>query len=154
MKKYVFSVFTAFILCFNGCISAQNTNTEMQIIETLKDFYTKYNAVWSIKPPLTPDILERKLDSLNAIYCTSALRKDAKKSIEGDYGQDLLTNDLASVDLNENLKIEKDSTNENVYVVSFTATNSDASGNPVKQNVVLHVSVVKEKEGYKINDVK
>jgi hypothetical protein len=118
----------------------------------LKEFYTEYNAVWSIKPPLTPEIMNSKLDSLIVKYCTSKLRNEAKKQLE--YGQDLLTNDLGSTNLNESMKIEKDSTKENGYIVSFIASNSDASGKLVKQEVVLHVSVVKEKDNYLINEVK
>jgi hypothetical protein len=152
MKKIVFFLIINTVICFSSCVRAQNTNSEKKIIEMLTKFYTEYNAVWLIKPPPVPDIFNRKLDSLIVKYCTSKLRNKAKKSLED--GNDLLTNDLPGINSFENLKIEKDSTLENVYVVCYTTANADASGKLIQHKVVLHVTVVKEKDSYKINEIK
>ena len=152
MKKNVFFLLFAFVFCFSCCINAQNNNSEKQIIEMLRKFYTEYNAVWSIKPPLALQVLDSKLDSLMIKYCTSKLRNKAKKCLKD--GNDLLTNDLASVDLNEKLEVEKDSAIGNGYIVRFTASNMNASRRLIKQKVVLHVTVVKGKDNYRISDVK
>lgn len=141
-------------ICLESCISAQNNNSDMQIIEMLTKFYSEYNAVWSNKPPLSTDLLARKLDSINYKYCTSKLRNEAKKALEGDYGFDLLTNNFPAINSFENLKVEKDLKVENDYIVSYTHIFNDISSKPVKHIVLLHVSVVKEGDSYMINMVK
>jgi len=144
--------FISCIMLMSSCGQAQTNTSEKQITAMLKEFYTAYNNVWSTKPPLAPDVLDIKLHSLIVRFCTTKLADNAKKSLED--GMDLLTNNLASVDLNEKLKVEKDSRKENEYIVSFVASNSDASGRIVKQQVTLYVTVVKEGESYKIDSVK
>lgn len=154
MNNKIFSIIGAVVLSFNGCSFAQNSKLDRQIIEMLSSFYCEYNAVWSSKPSFTTVVLERKLDSLNAIYCTSELRKAAKISLEGEYGQDLLTNGFPGIDSFDNLNIVKDIKIENGYIVSYTHIFNDIPGKPQKNKVILHVSVVKEGDIYKISDVK
>ncbi|MEI6554355.1 MAG: hypothetical protein WCL70_02070 [Paludibacter sp.] len=152
MKKKVFFLITIYVLCFSSRINAQNNNSEKQIIEMLRKFYTEYNYIYSIKPPLTLQVLDSKLDSLMMKYCTSKLRKKAKKCLEDE--SDLLTNDFPGIHSFEIIKIEKDSTIENDYIVNYTTSNMNASRKLIKQKVVLHVSVVKENEKYLISNVK
>ena len=152
MRKNVLFYLILSVIYFNCCVSAQNINSEQQIIDMLTNFYTAYNSVWINTPVSTPaNVLHEKLDSLQEKYCSVKLRDKAKRYFE--YGQDLLTNDLGSVYANEDLKVEKDSVKENSYIVSFVASNSDVSGKLIKQKVVLHVSVIKVGEGYKIDEV-
>jgi len=136
-----------------GSLHAQNTGSEKMAIEMLKRFYIEYGTIWTTKYP-NSKVFNYKLDSLAKQYCTSILRIRAKKALAGDYGQDLLSNDLMSPKLNENFQVEKDPKNSNVYIVSFVATNMNASLKYVKQKVVLHVSVVKENDKYKISNVR
>lgn len=154
MKIKMFSIIAALVLSFYGCERAQNTNSDMQIIQMLKNFYSEYNAVWSTKPPLAIDVLERKLDSLNARYCTTKLRMEAKKSLQGDYGKDILTNDFPGIDGFDNLNIEKDINTENGYIVFYSHVFNDIPGKPSEHKVKLHVTVVKEGENYKIDSVR
>jgi hypothetical protein len=153
MKMKFLIILIATMFCLSSCARGQNNNSDKQIIEMLDNFYTEHNAFWSIEPPTDFVVLREKLDSLNSIYCTSTFRYEAKKSLEGEYGQDLLTKDNPGSYSFENLKIEKDSTLENTYIVYYTTSNFDESGKLVKSNIVFNVSVVKEGDGYKINSV-
>ena len=119
----------------------------------LREFYTKYNAVWSIKPPLAPKVFDSKLDSLIQKFCTSKLRTKAKNDLA--YGNDIMTNDYGmDIESLKMLIITKDSIKENCYILRYTTTNSDASGKRIKQKVVLYISVVKGKDNYRISEVK
>jgi len=153
MRKIVIFLFVASLVTYCSCIYAQNNQTNMQIVEMLNTFYTAHNYIWSIKPPLISGELERKLDSLNAKYCTSKLRNKAKKSLEGDYGQDILTNDLPAINSFENFKIENAKSQENVYIVSYTTSNLDASRKLVNVVVIIHIEIIEEKGTYKISNV-
>jgi hypothetical protein len=153
MKIKLLDILIATLFCLS-CVNGQNNNSDKQIIDMLNNFYTAHNAIWSIKTPPDFDVLRGKLDSLNAIYCTSTFRNEARKKLEGDYGQDILTNDNPGSYSFENLRIEKDSTLKNTYIVYYTTSNFDKSVNLVKCNIVFLVSVVKESDGYKINEVK
>jgi len=148
-------IICAFLTFTIGCSQVQNNVSENQANSMLFEFYSKYFYLWENTPiseNLPANVLYGKLDSLMIVYCTPNLRKKANEHLE--FGVDLLTNNLVSIDLNENLKIQKDSTKENEYIVSFIATNSDAADKPVKQNVILHVTVIKEDESFKINSIK
>jgi hypothetical protein len=151
-KSIQFILLMVFTSSLYSCTYAQDADSEKQIIEMLKVFYTEYNTLWSIKPPLKYETFEHKLDSLYEKYCTPQLRTEAKKYLRN--GHDLLTKDLGSVDLNENLRIDKDLKIENGFIVTFYASNSDAIGNPVKQKVEIHITVIKEGGNYKIKEVK
>lgn len=135
-----------------SCANTQKFDSDKQVIGMLTNFYTEYNHIWTIKPPLNPNELENKIDTLLLKYCTLKFRDVALNAFK-NHGQDILTNDLGSVDLNENLKIERYSDDSNIFVVSFNATNSNAAGQPVIQEVILHVSVILEGSNYKINEV-
>jgi hypothetical protein len=134
------------------CVNAQKFDSDKQVIVMLTNFYTEYNHIWTIKPPLNPHELENKIDTLLMKYCTLKFRHMALNAFK-NHGQDILTNGLGSVDLNENLKIERYSADSNIFVVSFKATNSNAAGHPTIQDVILHVSVILEGSSYKINEV-
>lgn len=148
-------LFTALVMFLSqsSCISAQNNPSDKEIIAMLNEFYVAYSTVWSITPPPSPDILDRKIDSIQEKYCTLKLRTEAKKYLED--GHDLMTNDLGiGIESLKTLIITKDSTKADIYIVSYITTNTDAANKPIKQKITLKVAVVKGKEGYKINDVK
>ena len=144
--------YVAFIMLMSNCGQAQKNTSEKEITAMLKEFYTAYNSVWTTKPALAPDVLDSKLHSLIVRFCTARLADKAKTSLED--GIDLLTNNLVSVNSNENLKVEKILTQENEYIVSFVAANSDTLGKLIRQQVTIHVTVVKEGDSYKIDSVK
>ena len=154
MKPIIFLSVVCIMVFSNSCIQAQNTINENGVEIMIKDFYTKYSNIWENTPISVPaNVLHEKLDSLAQKYCTKKIRNEAKAWFVN--GQDLFTNDYGmDIESLKTLIITKDTSKVNCYIVCFTTTNSDASGKPVKQNVVLHVSVMKEKEEYKINDVK
>lgn len=154
MKILVFISLIYFTFCSSSCIQSQNTHYEDEEVKMIKRFYTEFCNVWNNTPSSVPaNLLNEKIDSLAQGYCTLQIRNKAKEWAE--YGQDKYTNDYGIV--SESLKklmITKDSTKVNSYIVYYTTTNSDASGRPVKQEVILHISVIKENDSYKIDDVK
>ena len=142
----------AFFLTQSSCISAQYNNSDNEIIAMLNEFYVAYSNIWSTTS-LSPDILDSKLDSIQKKYCTLRLRNEAKEYLED--GHDLLTNDYGiGIESIKTLAIMKDSTEENAYIVTYGVVNSDVTNNPVTQNVLLNVFVVKDEESFKIDKVK
>ena len=134
---------------------AHNSASEKQVEKTLLEFYTKHFYIWkntTVSKSVPANVRREKLDSLMQKYCTSKIRRKAIEAYDS-VGADWFTNDLID-DLNENLKVAKDSNKENMYVVSFTAINSDHSGELSKKNVRLYITVVKIGEHYKIDSVK
>ena len=150
MKRLQLIIIIFLFIC--GCAKAQNNASEKQTESMLLEFYTKHFQIWTNTPATVPaNMLYEKLDSLMQKYCTLKLRNNAKKAFKY-VGADFVTNELMG-NLNENLKIEK-ATKENEYIVSFVATHSDAPGGAIKKQAILHVTVVKEGESYKIDSVK
>jgi len=151
MKKMIYLITTIFLIQ-SSWFSAQYNNSDNIIIAMLNEFYVGYSNIWSI-PSLSPDILDRKLDSIQEKYCTLRLRSEAKRYLED--GHDLLTNDYGiGIESLKTLAIIKDSVKENSYIVNYNVVNSDATNKPVRQHVSLNVFVVKEKGIYKIDKVK
>jgi hypothetical protein len=142
------------LVFMSGCGQAQNNTSEKQIT-MLKEFYTKYNAIWSVPPKTIPyDALVNKADSLNSIYCTTQLRTKAKEWFDGDGGHDLLRGDFYGDMMPKTLSVIKDSTKSNEYIVSYTVHDTDPYGKEYTQQVTLHVTVIKEGESYKIDSVR
>ena len=155
MKKLKLYIISAILIFISSCGATQNYTSEKQVENMLLEFYSKHFYIWGNTPinntsPVT--VLQEKLDSLMHKYCTSKLRNEYREAFE-NVGADFLTNNLIG-NLNEKLKVEKDARMENDYIVSFIATYSDAPRRTAKKQVVLHVTVVEEKDGYKIDAVK
>ena len=74
MKKTLFPLFVLTMFLSMGSLHAQNADSEKTVIEMLMKFYTEHNAIWTMKPPVTPKELDNKLDFLTKQYCTSILR--------------------------------------------------------------------------------
>jgi hypothetical protein len=154
MKTLKLYIISAILISISSCSTAQNNTSEKQAENVLLEFYTKHFQVWGI-PSLPSDVRYEKLDSLMQKYCTSKLRKEAREAYE-NVGVDFLTNDLIG-NSNENLKVERDTTNENGYIVSFLsdiATYADPPSGQTKKQVTIHVTVIKEGNNYKINYVR
>jgi len=154
MKTLQFYIISTVLIFFNSCGIAQNNTFEKQAENMLLEYYTKHFQVWGI-PSLPSDVRYEKLDSLMQKYCTSKLINEAKEAFE-NVGVDFLTNDLIG-NLNENLKVERDTINENDYIVSFVsdiATYIDAPGEQTKKQVTVYVTVIKEGDCYKIDSVR
>ena len=142
----------------SSCGQTQNNSMEKEVENILLEFYSKHLYIWENTPisnssPVT--VLQEKLDSLMQKYCTSKLRNEAREAFE-NVGVDFMTNDLIG-DSNEGLKVEKEAGNENGYIISFisdVALYSDATGGTTKKQIVLHVTVVKEGESYKLDSVR
>ena len=147
---YVFVIavmFTANISC------AQSPNKDKQIISMLKEFYIAHNTVWESMRTLSPDEFNNKLDSLQEIYCTKRVIIESKKYHK--LGFDLLSNNfITSIEkLKSTLKIVRDTTKENTYIVSYIAEIRDPSVPPRDHENIIHLNVVKENESYKIDKV-
>lgn len=153
MKTIIFFSIVCVMAFSNSCIQAQNTIDENGVEKMIKDFYTKHSNIWENTPTSVPaNVLHEKLDSLAQKYCTKKIRNEAKSWFVN--GQDLFTNDYGmDIESLKTLRITKDTLKANCYIVRFTTTNSDASGKPVKQNVTLHISVIKDRDSYKIDEI-
>lgn len=151
-SSFILGVMITFI---SSCGQAQNRTDEKQAEEMLLQFYSKHFYLWENTPvndAVPFNVLSNRLDSLMQIYCTSKLRNEAREALN-NVGADWLTNNLVGY-LNESLKIEKNVTKENCYLVSFIASYKDAPGGPDKKQVTFQVTVVKDGESYKIAEVK
>lgn len=151
--KTVFSYITFVMLTIaSGCGQAQNCAMQKHAEDTLFEFYSNHFRTWENAPGDGPaNELFEKLDSLLEKYCTPRLRNEAMEAFE-NVGADVLTNNLGSVDLNENLKVVHHSSDE--YVVTFDATYSNVPGGTLKKTILLYVKVVKEGDIYKIDSVR
>ncbi len=155
MNKILIFLMCATLIFTSSCGRAQNSNTDDQIINMLKEFYIAHSNIWSI-PTNKISTLEfnKALDSLAEIYCTPKLRAEAKKYLENG-GYDLLTNEKGSIiDSSEPLTVFKDLNQTNTFVISYTSFDADASGNNIKQKVKLHVTVINDGDSYKIDSVR
>jgi hypothetical protein len=146
MKRKLFLLTAATII--SSCGNGQSGSD----IEIVTEFYTQYNAVWTESPPShSIKVLHAKMDSLLLRYCAPNVIDSVRKYRK--YGQDFMTNDLGSANSNRNLRVIKDTTRENLYLVSFDAYNSDPSGRTIKQHVMLNVHVTRKDGSLKIDSV-
>lgn len=138
--------------CGSSCVHAQNDIADNQAIQMLKEFYTSYNIAWSIHA--APDVLVKRLDSLQKKYCTIKLRNELKEEFKQDgLDHDLLINDeYTDIEHLKTLTITKDKTKVNAYVVSYVVHTTRAY-KPVDQKVIIHLTIAKEGDGFKIASV-
>jgi len=145
MKRILF----VFLFIASAVISkAQNNAPDGQAIHMLKEFYTAYCTI-----PFIPKNIH-KIDSLQTRYCTIKLRKELKGLYkETGLGHDVLTNDEGT-DLEhlKTLKIIKDTSKANAYIVSYIDHTLSAANKPIDKTVVIHVTVAKENGRFKIAD--
>lgn len=146
MKIFKLILFCAIALTNFKC-HAQNKSDDKQAITMLKEFYEAHAKIWSIPPSnISPATFDKKLDSLAGRYCTPKLRKEVKKYLQDGY--DLLTDDKGiSNESLATMEIKKDTIEENIYIVSYSKVSD-------KKQVILHVTVVKEGNNYKISSIR
>jgi hypothetical protein len=148
MKILKFLIIVCMVFANSGC-QAQNEVDDKQAMAMLKEFYTVYNTEWATNKNIT---LKKNLDSLQDKYCTARL---INKLREPNLDHDMFIKDLnTDVEHLTTLTITKDSTKANTYIVSYKAPNTDPRGNDYIDQVVIHATVVKEKDRYKIDDIK
>ncbi|MBS4013175.1 MAG: hypothetical protein KGZ97_05365 [Bacteroidetes bacterium] len=153
MKTFLIYCLAIFILLSsNGCVHSQND--EKQIETMLKDFYTAYHNAWAKKS--TPNVLMNELDSLYQVYCTNSLRSELEKLFhKKGFDHDIFTNDYGTDDESmKTMTITKDLSKVDSYIVSYIVNTEDPSNRPIKKNVVVNLLLKKEKDTYKINEVK
>jgi len=133
----------------------QEQNVDATIIDMLHDFYTAYAKIWSEGTAKDFNVVKSQCDSLATIYCTNKMRLSAKEALN-DVGVDVLTGELwIDNESLKSMKITKDSTKNDCYIVSYNTIESPMSSEPpVMYNVTLYVDVVKVDEQYKISWVK
>jgi hypothetical protein len=154
MKIQYVNMISVVIVFIISCGTEMNNSSEKQAENMLLEYYTKHFQIWEI-PSLPSNVRYEKLDSLMQKYCTTKLRNEAREVFE-NVGADFLTNDLIG-NINENLKVERDTIDKNGYIVSFIsdiATYLDAPGEQTKKQVTIHVTVIMEGGSYKINSVR
>lgn len=151
MKLTVILITFIFESC---CIKAQNNSSDNKIEKMIRNFYTEYAIILNSTPISIPaDLLNERIDSIAQKYCTKKIRIESKKWFEN--GQELFTNDYGIV--LESLKkftVSSIPFFNNIFIIKYTTTNSDASDRKVTQNVVLHISIIKEHDTYKINEIR
>ena len=133
------AIFFSAISCKNT--SAQEKFSEEKIKEMLESFYTSYITVNSIAD-------RKKSDSVVRKYCTPKLvdyiNKLYSEPSDGDSYDIFLKSQMVDMPMLENLAIRKDSKKNDLYYVSITYG---------KGQWTIKLSVVKEKDAYKIDHV-
>jgi hypothetical protein len=154
MKRIVYFIITLVFMTNVNCVLPQNE--EEQIISMLKEFYVSYNAVWENATSYKPEKFEEEVFSLQQKYCSSRLQNEIKKYYEiYKLEHDLLTNDFGGTNsekLKSTLKVKKDTTKENTYVVSYVVEIKTPS-TPREEENVIHLTIIKEGDNYKIDKV-
>ena len=147
--KTILSFITATLMLLNsiGCIRAQNDDE--QIIAMLEEFYKSYITEMISSTP--PKLVDEKLDSIKSEYCTTNLLQKVEEQ-ELDYDPFLNAQDSKSECL-ETLNITIDSIKSNSYIINYYVNILDPSYKKIKEEVTIHVAVIKEEGSYKISDV-
>ena len=129
------------IMLFNICCGFGQTESDLsdiQIKTLLKNFYTIYITEF----PKAGN--ENKLDSIRGFYCSqNLLNKINTDSL--NYDRFLKAQDSDTSCLNT-LEIGKDSTQSNVYIVSYI-------DNYEKSKIIMHLSIISQIDSFKIDSV-
>jgi hypothetical protein len=130
---------------------AQNDSSDKQAVQMLKEFYTAYNTVCSTTKGR---VQNRKLDSLQRKYCTKAAQKELKDFSTGEAADHdpLINDEYTDVAHLKTLKIVKDLSKTNAYIVSYVDHTLSGAYKPIDKTVVIHVTVEKENGVFKIAD--
>ena len=122
-------------------VQAQYNYSEEQVTKMLKNFYTSYITEYE-----KPTYNKEKIDSIKSKYCTTELLNYIKKQFQEekiDYDPYLKAQDL-SIETLKTMSFRKDSKRNDLYYVSYIWPYGD------KQQVIIKLRIVKEKETYKI----
>jgi hypothetical protein len=151
MKKAI-TLFLICIVTINGLAHTKSQGNSSEIA-MLRKFYIEYNTAWANS---NGNILIKKLDSLKSKYCTKNLRKELQaefKRVGLDHDQ-LINDDYTDVAHLNTLNVTKENGKPNGYIVSYTVFTKDASNHPIQENIIVHVTVVKENGSFKIASAK
>lgn len=146
MKKEILVVFFTGIVIFfySSCNFAQNNISEdQQIRDMLKEFYTSYITQMAEKLPL--DI--KKINSIKKKYCTVRLLKEIENDEDLDYDP-LIDAQDADVAWLKTLSIKNNIGIPNGYIITY-----ESSSKYDTEKASIKMTVVKEKDGYKIDSV-
>jgi hypothetical protein len=134
---------------------AQSLSEEEQIKVMLKEFYFKYNALWEDITSYETKEFEDKVFSLQQEYCSERLLREIKSYYDiYKMAHDLLINDFSTdkETLQNTLLIKKDSSKINSYIISYTIHIGFPS-TPREEKNIIHVSITKEENLFKIDKV-
>lgn len=149
MKNLKTILVLSFTIFANSGCQAQQNDEDKRAISVIKNFYVLYNTEWSTNHGLDK---RNKLDSLMNLYCTRNLISEVGEQY---LDHDMLIKDLyTTVDYLNTITVTKDSTRTATYIVSYDAPSEDPLGNDYVEKVIIYVTVVKEGESYKIDNVK
>ncbi|MBS1520721.1 MAG: hypothetical protein JST50_06995 [Bacteroidetes bacterium] len=141
-----------FILSVCTYCIAQGTRNDKQVT-MLKEFYASYCKLWAAKPLPPPKEFYKKLDSLQKVYCSQKIRKEAKDWFDDD-GHDLYTNDWGIKPSDVKLMtVVKDVKKPNGYILNYTTLFHEAPSKYVRRNITLYLELIKTGSEYKIDSV-
>jgi hypothetical protein len=145
MKTVLFLLTTTLMLVSsNSCIQAQNNDKEIKAM--LQEFYTAYITEVASNSP--PKLMMRNIDSLQKRYCSVALLKKISDITELMEGDPFLKAQDSDIGYLNTLAVEKDSGKKNQYIVTYIDTYS-----PNKEKVSIYLTVLKDKDSYKIDAI-
>lgn len=144
-KEILVAFFTGIVIFFYSCCNfAQNNLSEdQQIRDMLKEFYKIYITQIDKGP-----INRKKENSIKKKYCTTRLLEAIKNDKELDYDP-LIDAQDADIESLKTLSIKKNIGIASGYIVTYES--SSKYDNYEKTSIKL--TVVKEKDGYKIDSV-
>jgi hypothetical protein len=119
----------------------------------ITQFYREYDFIWKINDSLSYDFLVKQSDTLFKKYCTPGFTNKAIDYLKADGGHSLVTNDYyGEIDFNSFVVTSQDNRNE-LFKVSCIMTDSSMSGTPWSEKVEFKVKVIKDINGYKIDEI-
>ena len=130
----------------SSCMYGQASSDEKQIIGMLKSFYTEYMTTLS-KDDVRLSV--KKIHSLQKTYCTQKLLKKLPMLSEQIDADPFLQAQDSNIDYIKTLSIVKSQKIFNQYIVSYIDIYS-----PNKIKVIIYLTIVKEKNGFKIDSIK
>lgn len=152
--KSIICVFVFWGFLSNCSYGYKTNENEKQKLEMLKEFYTIY--IKQVADGPAGESGEQAINAIRKKYCSSRLLKELKKKFENgqlDYDPFLKAQD-SDTSLLKTLSITKDEHKENVYEVSYSYDR--LSGNRsemIKETVIIHLTLIKANNQYKIDSV-
>ena len=126
---------------------------KQEIIVMITQFYKEYDFIWKINDSLSYDFLLKQSDTLFKMYCTPDFSNKAIGYLKADGGHSLVTNDYyGEIDFKSFVVTSQDNRNE-LFKVSCIMSDSSMSGAPWSEKVEFKVKVIKDINGYKIDEI-
>lgn len=127
------------IIC--SCVQAQNTYSRQDELAMVKDFYVGYITEFSKRPTLEN---RKNVSEIKVKYCTKKLLHNIE-NMKLDYDPFLKAQD-SNVECLKTLTVKKDLNKLNLFTVSYIDDYS-------KEKITINLSVIKQKDIYKIDSV-